>query len=119
MKEKQILFIDDEKKPIWFDLPEDALHAKTVSEAISILRDGGEFTLYLDYDMGEERTGADLLLIIVCMADLRINKVFCISLNATGVKRIAGVCEGANIPFEDIGRKVMFEKFSIIDGQSG
>jgi hypothetical protein len=115
----KILFIDDEKKAEWFDLPEDTLHAKTVSEAIAILRDGGEFVLYVDYDLGEERTGADLLLLALIMADLKINKVFCISLNAAGVGYIAGVCRGFNIPFEDIGRKVMFEKFDFIDGQSG
>lgn len=115
----KILFVDDEKFPEWFGLPRDTKHARGYDEAAFLWQSGNYNILYLDYDLDNGRNGADLLNILA--AHKKPEKVFCISINQSGgVERIKTVCEiGWKIPFEDIGRKMMFERFTITTGQGG
>ncbi len=115
-----ILFIDDEKLPEWFNLnSNEILVANSYNNAYSLYlySDSNERILYLDYDIGESKNGLQLL---KQMSSLKKpDKVYCISINAIGVEKIKRFCLDNEISFEDIGRKMMFERFSILYGQSG
>lgn len=113
-----ILFVDDEKLPQWFNLPENTHLAKTSESAYKLWMTEKYDVLYLDHDLGEIIDGSQLLNKL-CIEGKKPDRVYCISLNATGVIRIEYVCKDYNIPFEDIGRKMMFRQFDIIGGQSG
>lgn len=113
-----ILFVDDEKLPQWFKLPEDTRHARTPESAWSLWLTAEYDVLYLDHDLGEEMDGSELLHKL-CTDGEKPDKVYCVSLNPIGVTRIEWVCKDHDIPFEDIGRKMMFEQFPVIGGQSG
>lgn len=116
---EKILFVDDEKLPEWFDLPKDTKHAKSYLEALKMWKYGNYDTLYLDYDLGGLYNGADLLLYI-SLYDMPPKKVYIISINQTGgVKKIIEFCQSCKIPCEDIGQKMMFDKFTILGGQGG
>lgn len=98
-----IIFIDDEKLPEWFDLPEDAVHAKNAQEALDLLCEHKRSILYLDHDLGPGIDGKKLLEII-CREMYIPDKVFCISFNLIGVKRIRDVCKDYNIDFDAIAQ---------------
>ena len=100
-----IIFIDDEKLPAWFDLPEDTPHAKNAQEALDLLCKHRRSILYLDHDLGKGMDGKNLLELI-CQEIHIPNKVFCISLNPAGVKRISDVCKDYNIEFENIAQRL-------------
>lgn len=76
---------------IWVDdckpCPEGMAVARTYDEALLMMRKHAYDTLFLDHDLGEPRTGYDLLLQLqedgVCPP-----KVVCISLNPVGRARI-------------------------------
>lgn len=112
------LFVDDEKLPEWFGLPGDTYHAHSAEEALVLWQTGKFNTMHLDHDLGAGWDGSRLLSNI-CISNLRPIKVFCISLNPVGVMRIKGVCADYMVPFEDIGRREMFARFSPMNGQSG
>lgn len=113
-----ILFVDDEKLPTWFGLPEDTKHARTPGSAWLLWLTGMYDELYLDHDLGDGLDGSKLLHKL-CNDGKKPGKVYCISLNPVGVTRIEWVCKDHDIPFEDIGRKVMFAQFPVISGQGG
>ncbi|HEX2868702.1 MAG TPA: cyclic-phosphate processing receiver domain-containing protein [Ignavibacteriales bacterium] len=115
----KVLFVDDEKFPEWFNLPRDTHHARTYQQAVAMWSSGNYNVLYLDYDLNDGMNGADLL---NCLCTKKVpEKVYCISINQTGgINSLKTVCEiGWKVPFEDIGRKMMFERFTILDGQGG
>lgn len=99
-----ILFVDDEKSPTMFDLPEDTVVATTPADAIDLWKTQKFHILYLDHDLdisNPKTNGADLL-IRMCGTS-RPTQVFSISLNQNGAKRIKQVCWLFDIPFEDLG----------------
>jgi hypothetical protein len=98
-----ILFVDDVKEPKWFDLPEDTPRALTPKDCIRLWASGGYDILYLDHDLGEGMDGSQLLTKL-CTDYKKPDKVFCISLNTVGIKRIQSVCGDFDIPFEYIGK---------------
>lgn len=109
-----ILFVDDDKLPEWFGLDKDVIHAKTYQEAEAEWNGlGGGITLFLDYDLDYPKKGDELLEIFAPSFQFRPQQVFCISLNGVGVEKIRKICERYAVPFVDIGRKVMFDNFSL------
>lgn len=76
------LWVDDCKPA-----PDDAAVARTYDDAVRMLRSFRYDELYLDYDLGEERTGYDLLL-QAQREGLCPPRVVCISWNPEGRKRI-------------------------------
>ncbi|MGE5682830.1 MAG: hypothetical protein ACM34K_18340 [Bacillota bacterium] len=121
---EKILFVDDEKLPEWFDLPSDTPHAKTGVDTVRLWGTGKFEIMYLDYDLGFAK--GDKLLEQICIKSISPGliplpkKIFCISLNQSGgVEKIKAVCKSFNIPFENIGQKMMFDKFTILGGQGG
>ena len=115
-----ILFIDDEKLPEWFNLnPNKILIANSFDDAYNLYLgyNANERILYLDYDIGGDKNGLQLLEQLYMWK--KPDKVYCISINKIGVEKIKRFCLDNEILFEDIGRKMMFEKFSMIYGQSG
>lgn len=76
---------------IWVDDCKPAPHgcavARTYDDALRMLRRFDYSTLYLDHDLGEERTGYDLLMVLI--QENRVPAtVKCISWNPVGRKRI-------------------------------
>jgi hypothetical protein len=77
---------------IWVDdckpAPFGCAVARTYDDALRMLRRFEYSKLYLDHDLGEARTGYDLLLVLI--AEGRVPPVVeCISWNPVGRKRIA------------------------------
>lgn len=110
----KILFIDDEKTPDWYGLPEDTVVAKSYDDAISKLSDE-PMILYLDHDLGRSKDGSKILDYIVNNKWIPVF-VYITSFNSVGIDRIKYVCEDYDIPYE-IKRPTI--KIDIIDGQSG
>jgi len=76
------LWVDDSKP-----CPYGCAVARTYDEALRLLRSFDYDVLYLDHDLGEPRTGYDLLMQLI--ADDRVpTKVVCISWNPVGRQRI-------------------------------
>lgn len=77
---------------IWVDdckpAPNGCAVARTYDIALRMLRRYEYATLYLDHDLGEERTGYDLLMVLIRENRVPPN-VECISWNPVGRQRIA------------------------------
>ena len=77
------LWVDDSKP-----CPHGCAVARTYDDALRLLRRYSYEVLYLDHDLGEQRTGYDLLMQLI--EDGRVPpRVECISWNPVGRKRIA------------------------------
>jgi DNA-binding response OmpR family regulator len=88
MSDLRVLWVDDSKP-----CPEYDAVARTYDDALRMLRSFEYDVLYLDHDLGDERTGYDLLMQII--AEDRVPRsVICISWNPSGRRRIeAAVAE--------------------------
>jgi hypothetical protein len=94
----KILFVDDQKDPRWYKLPDGTPWAKTVKRAVQMWKKGDYDTLYLDYDMGYGKNGLDVLR--ECIAIRPPAKVVLITWNFAGRHMLMGECKTNNIPFE-------------------
>lgn len=84
---------------IWVDdckpAPTGCAVARTFEDALRMLRRFDYRTLYLDHDLGEVRTGYDLLLLLI--KENRVPpRVECISWNPVGRKRIMDALQAMN-----------------------
>lgn len=102
----KILFVDDEKDPKLFGVPEDACIATCSYEASKFwetLNDEDTLEIYMDFDLGTGSfSGESLLKKFFEDGDLRprITCVHIISLNTVGVKRLAYLCSDYNIKYD-------------------
>ena len=94
----KILFVDDMKDPMWYDL-EGVAVARTVKRAVQMWKKGDYDTLYLDYDMGLGKNGLDVLR--ECIAIRKPNLVCMITWNFAGRHMMKGECDQHGIPHED------------------
>ena len=112
------LFLDDLKEPAWYDL-DNVVVVRTFKQAVRYVKTKNEpiETLYLDHDLGGEKTGYDFLTLLV--EDLKIipKEVVIISFNFVGSKRIQSLCEQYDIFCKRA--TINMTKVTIIGGQSG
>lgn len=100
-----ILFVDDKKKPEEFGLDSRQIHyVRTVKDAATLASENYYHIMYIDHDLGGKIDGSQMLARF-CASHRVPDKVFCISCNPIGIKRIEGVCNDYDIEFEDIGYK--------------
>lgn len=98
-----ILFVDDEKNPEWYNLPEDTHIARTIERAVEMWETGKYDVLWLDHDMGKGWYGINdgsVYLRYICGKYKPPKRVNIISWNPSGIQRIAGVCKDYNIHWE-------------------
>lgn len=112
-----ILFVDDEKDPVWYGLDYLNIHvAKTFVQACELIARNTYDILYLDHDIGsKEVDGTDVLKFCVKIGKIP-QKVICISWNHDGINRIRWLCKDYNIPYE---YSTVINSIPIIEGQSG
>jgi hypothetical protein len=116
---KRILFVDDEKDPKWFDLDPTQIHRSTsYDSALDLIRKNVYDIIYIDHDLGDKYRDGSHLITEYGLMKKPIEKVCCISWNSAGIRRIVAACHDFGIPCEVHGQKV-FNRFEIIDGQSG
>jgi hypothetical protein len=96
------LFIDDEKKPEWYDIDQSTLHIATSYEAaLSLIQKNTYSIIYLDHDLGcLYADGSILLQRYMMLGKNNPQKVYCLSWNPVGIERIRFVCKDYGIPFE-------------------
>jgi DNA-binding NtrC family response regulator len=112
-----ILFVDDEKDPVWYGLNLSEVHiAKTFRQARELLEKNTYDIIYLDHDIRSTKVdGTDVIKLCVKLNKLP-KKIVCISWNHAGINRIKWSCKDYNIPYE---YSDVINSIPIIDGQSG
>ncbi len=90
--EGKILFIDDKKDPLVFNCPSNTVVVRSYNEAIQICQKENFDIIYLDHDLAETGRDGSQLLFDICVDYFIPKKVFSITRNAVGVKRIRDVC---------------------------
>lgn len=95
-----ILFVDDEKQPQWFDLKIGEIGvARSARQAIRMWKQSDDFdTIFLDHDLGGKRTGYEVLK--ECIKIRKPDRIVFITLNPVGRKRMMDYCDDYHIPYE-------------------
>lgn len=98
---KLILFIDDEKDPTWFGLDLTQIHyATSYNGALAFIRKNKYDIIYIDHDLGDKYRDGSHLITEYGLMKKPIEKVYCISWNPVGIKRIIAACHDFGIPCE-------------------
>lgn len=66
---------------------------RTYAEGIESLKEGGWDVLWLDHDLGEEKTGYDIMCFLEENPKYLPGKIVCVSANPVGRKRIEQVID--------------------------